>query len=87
MTATTAPVTRIAANGDVFLTSATSWNGVPTGNTYTRKIGNVCKDITRSPDRRWEAAPGKRRTPGRMGKHNCATQRDAVAWLVAKAIG
>lgn len=83
----TTPITRIADNGDVMLTSEMTWNGVPTGNVYTRKIGHVCKDITRTRDFQWEATPGKKRIVGRMGKHNCATRSEAVAWLVAKAIG
>ena len=85
MTTTSAGDTvKIAPNGDVMLTSEMTWNGVPTGKVYTRKIGNVCKDITRTSEFQWEATPGTKRIVGRMGKGNFATRRDAVAWLVQR---
>lgn len=84
MTTTSAGETiKIAPDGDVFLTSEMTWDGVPTGKTYTRKIGHVCKDITRARHHQWEATPGKRRIVGRMGKGNFATRRDAIEWLIA----
>lgn len=85
MTTTSAGDTvKIRPNGDVMLTSEMTWNGVPTGKFYTSKIGNVCKDITRTRDFQWEATPGKNCIVGRMGKGNFATRRDAVAWLVQR---
>lgn len=38
---------KIANNGDVFLTTDMVWNGVPTGRTYTRKVGNLSRNNVR----------------------------------------
>lgn len=68
---------KIADNGDVFLTTDMFWNGVPTGRTYTRKIGKLTRGNVRPYS--WVAIRGKTR---KVGGRQFRTRREAIAWLI-----